>query len=83
MSGQRKALIIANDEYEQEALRNLLAPGADAEALGRVLGDPQIGTFAVQVVQNEPSYIIQEEIEDLFSEADPTMYCCCIFPVTG
>ena len=40
MSGQRKALIIANDEYEQEALRNLLAPGADAEALGRVLGDP-------------------------------------------
>ena len=46
MSGQRKALIIANDEYEQEALRDLLAPAADAEALGRVLGDPQIGDFA-------------------------------------
>ncbi len=69
MSGQRKALIIANDEYEQEALRNLLAPGADAEALGRVLGDAQIGDFAVQVVRNEPSHLIQAQIEELFSES--------------
>ena len=71
MSGLRKALIIANDEYEQEALRNLLAPGADAEALGRVLGDAQIGDFAVQVVRNEPSYVIEEQIEELFSESRP------------
>ena len=69
MSGQRRALIIANDEYEQEALRNLLAPAADAEALGRVLGDAQIGDFAVQVVRNEPSHLIQAQIEELFSEA--------------
>lgn len=71
MSGQRKALIIASDEYEQEALRNLLAPGADAEALGRVLGDAQIGDFTVQVVLNEPSYVIEEQIEELFSESRP------------
>ena len=69
MSGQRKALIIANDEYEQEALRDLLAPGADAAALGRVLGDAQIGDFAVQVVRNEPSHLIQAQIEELFSES--------------
>ena len=69
MSGQRLALIVANDEYEQAALRNLLAPRADAEALGRVLGDPQIGDFAVQVVRNEPSYVIQAKIEELFSES--------------
>ena len=68
-SGQRLALIVANDEYEQAALRNLLAPRADAEALGRVLGDPQIGDFAVQVVRNEPSYVIQAKIEELFSES--------------
>lgn len=71
MTGQRKALIVANDEYEQEALRNLLAPRADAEALGRVLGDPQIGEFSVQVVRNEPSYVIQAQIEELFSESRP------------
>ncbi len=71
MSGQRKALITANDEYEQEALSNLLAPGADAEALGRVLGDTQIGDFSAQVVRNEPSYVIEAQIEDLFSESRP------------
>lgn len=66
MSGKRKALIIAIDEYEQEGLHNLLAPAADAEALGRVLGDPQIGDFAVHVVRNEPSYVIEAQVEDLF-----------------
>ena len=69
MSGQRLALIVANDEYEQTALRDLLAPRADAEALGQVLGDPQIGHFLVQVVRNEPSYVIQAKIEELFSES--------------
>ena len=71
MSGQRKALIIANDEYEQDGLSNLLAPGADAEALGRVLGDRQIGGFAVQVVRNEPAHVIEAQIEDLFAESRP------------
>ena len=71
MSGQRKALIVANDEYENEGLRRLRAPAADAEALGRVLGDPQIGDFAVQVVRNEPSYVIQEQIEEVFTGRRP------------
>lgn len=71
MSGQRMALIIANDAYEQGALQNLRAPAADAEALGRVLGDPQIGDFAVQVVRNEPAHIIQAHIEEVFSEGRP------------
>jgi serine/threonine protein phosphatase PrpC len=71
VSGQRKALIIANDTYTQEALRNLRAPAADAEALRRVLADPQIGDFAVQVVSNEPSHAIAAQIEDLFSESRP------------
>ena len=71
MASQRKALIIANDTYEQEALRDLLAPAADAEALGRVLGDPQIGDFAVQVVHNESAHVIQAQIEEVFSESRP------------
>ena len=71
MSGQRKALIVANDQYNQESLRNLVAPAADAETLGRVLGDRQIGGFTVRVVRNEPSHVIQEQIEELFSESLP------------
>ena len=68
MTGQRKALIVASDEYEHEGLGHLPGPAADAEALGRVLGDPQIGNFAVQLVYNEPSAAIQEKIEDFLSE---------------
>jgi Caspase domain len=71
VTGQRKALIIASDHYEQETMRDLVAPAADAEALGRVLGDQQIGDFSVQVVRNEPSYAIQAHIEELFSESRP------------
>jgi Caspase domain/TIR domain len=71
VSGQRRALIVANDEYEHEQLRNLQAPAADTEALGRVLGDPKIGEFSVQVVHNEPSYVIQATLEQLFSESRP------------
>ena len=69
MGGQRKALIVANDEYEHDGLRHLLAPAADADALGQVLGDPQIGDFDVQVVHNQPSHIVQARIEDVFSES--------------
>lgn len=71
MSGQRKALIIASDQYEQEALRDLLAPSADAEALGRVLGDQQIGGFTVHVVRKEPAHVISAQVEELFSESRP------------
>jgi len=71
VAGQRKALIVASDEYEHDGLRRLLAPAADAEALGRVLGDPQIGDFAVQVVHNEPAHLIQAQIEDFLSDSRP------------
>lgn len=71
MTGQRRALIIANDLYENEGLRHLLSPAADAEALGRVLGDAEVGGFEVRVVHNEPSHVMGAHVEDLFSEAKP------------
>jgi Caspase domain len=71
VGGKRKALIVANDQYDQEALRDLVAPAADAEALGRVLGDPPIGDFAVQVVRNQPAHIVQAQIEELFADSRP------------
>jgi caspase domain-containing protein len=67
----RKALIVANDTYDHDGLRHLLAPQADADALAGVLGDASIGDFEVRVVRNEPAHVIQEEIEDLFSDSRP------------
>ncbi|HEY6594774.1 MAG TPA: caspase family protein [Asanoa sp.] len=71
MPGRRRALIVANDEYENEGLRHLTSPGADAEALGRVLADARIGDFDVRVIRNEPAHVIGTHIEDLFSDARP------------
>lgn len=71
MAGARKALIVASDEYEHEGLRHLRSPQADAVALAGVLGNPQIGDFAVRVVHNQPSYEVQAHIEDLFADAQP------------
>jgi Caspase domain len=68
MAGQRKALIIANDKYSQESLQNLRAPAADADGLRRVLGDPKIGAFTVQVMRNELAHVIHAQIEELFAE---------------
>jgi Caspase domain len=64
VDGKRKALIVANDDYEHEGLNRLRGPAADAAALAGVLGDEQIGDFEVQVVHNEPAHVIQLEIED-------------------
>ena len=71
MASQRKALIIANDTYEHQALQNLRAPAADAKALERVLGDPEVGGFDVQVTHNEPAHVIRERVESLFRSAQP------------
>jgi hypothetical protein len=71
VDGQRKALIVASDKYEHDGLRRLQAPAADAEALGGVLGDPQIGDFAVQLVHNEPAHLIQAQIEEFLCESRP------------
>lgn len=71
MSGRRVALIIANDEYEHEGLRQLISPAADARALAGVLGDPHVGGFTVQVARNQSAHIIGSQIEDLFSEGRP------------
>jgi Caspase domain len=69
VDGVRKALIVANDEYEHEGLKHLRAPAADAEALAGVLGDAQIGDFDVHVVHNEYAHVIEGLIEDLFSDS--------------
>src|SRR5580704_2096109 len=70
-AGRRTALIVANDVYEQAGLRDLAAPAADADALARVLADPQVGGFAVQVIRNEPAHVIQAQVEDLLADSRP------------
>ena len=67
----RRALIVANDTYEDPGLRQLRAPAADARALARVLGDPMIGGFDVTSVVNRPAHEVNLAVEDFFADRRP------------
>jgi len=71
MAGMRSALIVASTDYQIEGLRRLRAPSQDAEALARVLRDPQIGGFDVRTVLDQPAHVISEAIEEFFAERKP------------
>ncbi len=66
MSDRRLALIIASYKYQDDSLRQLIAPAQDAEALAQVLRDPAIGGYEVQSLLNEPSHKVTQAIETFF-----------------
>ncbi|MFJ2929594.1 caspase domain-containing protein [Streptomyces massasporeus] len=67
MTDSRHALIIANDRYADQGLKKLKAPAQDAAALERVLHDPQIGDFEVEVVHNAPADLMRRRIQSFFN----------------
>ncbi|MEU4490324.1 caspase family protein [Streptomyces purpurascens] len=68
MTDSRHALIIANDRYTDQGLKKLEAPAQDAAALERVLHDPQIGDFEVEVVHNASADLMRRRIQGFFNE---------------
>jgi uncharacterized caspase-like protein len=71
MAGRRRALIVANGEYDNAGLQRLGSPAADADALAAVLSDRAISDFEVRVVRNETAHAVQAEIEDLCADGRP------------
>lgn len=72
MSGKRVALIVANFDYTDPFLPPLQKPELDAEALRRVLADPEIGGYDVEpICMNEPKHKLEERLEDFFSDRAP------------
>jgi hypothetical protein len=67
---RKNALIIANWQYEDALLRGLVAPFQDAESLAKVMRDPAIGGFEVQVLTNASSYRICEGIEVFLGDCE-------------
>jgi hypothetical protein len=64
----RSALIVANGEYRSAKLRKLRAPARDADALARVLQDPAIGAFEVELVRDQPEYVLRRRIARFFAD---------------
>jgi hypothetical protein len=66
----RYALIVANGTYRDEKLSRLRTPTRDAEALARVLNDPQIGDFSVELVIDEPEAVLRRKIATFFADRE-------------
>lgn len=68
--GRREALIVAADSYADPRLHALRAPAQDAAELARVLGDPEVGDFRVDVSLNEPDHVVRRRLSEFFRDRD-------------
>jgi formylglycine-generating enzyme required for sulfatase activity len=69
MMGERHALLIGTDRFEDPELSTLLAPVADIEALSEVLRDPDICDFASAPVLLNPGIVeLQKALRTLFND---------------
>jgi Caspase domain len=69
-TGTRSALVVANARYEDERLAQLRSPSHDAEALARVLGDPAIGGFQVDLLADADERTIRRRTATFFADRD-------------
>jgi Caspase domain len=71
VSGRRRALVVAVDDYANPDLRQLAAPAGDAHALANALSDPEIADFDVEVQVNRPSYVTRHRVETFLADSRP------------
>jgi hypothetical protein len=71
MTNSRYALIIANSTFDDNQFHKLQAPIVDAQELHRVLSDPEIGGFQVNVCQDETDSVLRIKIEEFFADRSP------------
>ena len=64
----RYALIVAGGTYHDSKLSRLRKPSTDADALARVLHDPEIGDFEVELAVDEPESVLRRRIAAFFSD---------------
>jgi hypothetical protein len=69
-TGVRSALVVANDRYDDPRLAQLRSPGHDAAALVRVLGDPAVGGFDVELLENADERTLRRRIAAFFADRD-------------
>jgi hypothetical protein len=62
----RFALLVATDTHQDPDLRQLVSPGADVEALAKVLRDPDIAGFTVETIINQPHYVVTKAMNDFY-----------------
>src|SRR3954451_25061138 len=66
----RRALIVANSTYDDVRLRRLRAPATDAAELASVLGDPAIGDYTVEALEDADEGRVRRRLSRFFRESD-------------
>lgn len=59
-------MLVATYHYQDADLRQLTAPGHDAEALADALRDPDIAGFEVTILLNEPNDVVRRAIGEFY-----------------
>lgn len=67
----RRALLIGCANYSDAGLHALRAPTQDVTELAVVLEDQSIGDFDVEMLSDEPEYVVRRRIERFFTESGP------------
>jgi uncharacterized caspase-like protein len=80
---RRRALIVANADYADEALQGLASPAQDATALTRVLEDPDRCGFEVSAVVDADSAEVTEAVEGFLVDAERGDLCLLYFSCHG
>lgn len=65
----RSALFISSSSYVDEQLTGLPSAPVDAVEMGRLFGDPSLGSFAVTTLTDPRSQDMREALENLFADA--------------
>ena len=65
---RRAALLVATQRYQDPSLSELMGPDQDVEALASVLRDPRIAGFHVQVLIDEPHYVVGQSIGEFYRD---------------
>lgn len=68
MTGQRLALVLAADHYDDARLRDLAPSGVDTRALVDVLSSPALGGFTVEYVRDPDSQNTFRKIHNLLAD---------------
>lgn len=63
----RRALLVASGSYTDSGLSKLRSPAVDADRLGRILRDPAIGAFDVELLLNSPYHEVGERVADFLA----------------
>src|SRR4029453_4799180 len=62
------ALIFANGGIRHPKLSPLRSPATDASELARVLSDPEIGAFEVELSTDEPEHVLRRRVGRFFAD---------------